>query len=163
VSGSRPPLTCAQFEAILRALGFAPAPKKQQPDGSHENWIATIDGKYRKVTVDCPKAPFSPDLIHSMAKQAGITVKRVYEIHFGLAPQPEAAAEPATTADRPLPSAEPLFPESAAAFLSTRLSCAGCPWHGLGSETRTGNMVGYTRAAHCPQCGRFLAQVPLPE
>jgi hypothetical protein len=50
---------------------------------SHEHWVATIDGKFRKVTVDCPKAPFSQDLITSMAKQAGMTKKKIYEIHFG--------------------------------------------------------------------------------
>jgi len=34
---------------------------------SHEDWVATIDGRFRKVTVDCPKAPFSQELISSMA------------------------------------------------------------------------------------------------
>jgi hypothetical protein len=51
---------------------------------SYEHWVAEIDGKFRKVTVDCPKAPFSPDLIGSMAKQAGVTKKQVYEIHFSM-------------------------------------------------------------------------------
>jgi hypothetical protein len=51
---------------------------------SHEHWVAEIDGKFRKVTVDCQKAPFSPDLIGSMAKQAGVTKKQVYEIHFSM-------------------------------------------------------------------------------
>jgi hypothetical protein len=35
------------------------------------------------VTVDCPKAPFSQDLIGSMAKQAGVTKMTIYDIHFG--------------------------------------------------------------------------------
>lgn len=41
------------------------------------------NGRFHKVTVDCPKAPFSQDLIGSMAKQAGVTKKRIYEIYFG--------------------------------------------------------------------------------
>lgn len=45
--------------------------------------MATINGRFRKVTVDCPKAPFSQDLITSMAHQAGVTKKRIYDIHFG--------------------------------------------------------------------------------
>jgi hypothetical protein len=50
---------------------------------SHEDWVATIDGRFRKVTVDCPKAPFSHDLIKWMAAQAGVTKKMIYDIHFG--------------------------------------------------------------------------------
>jgi predicted RNA binding protein YcfA (HicA-like mRNA interferase family) len=51
--------------------------------GSHEQWVGHVGGKFRKVTVDCPKAPFSPDLISSMAKQAGVTKKIIYDFHFG--------------------------------------------------------------------------------
>ena len=58
---------------------------------SHEDWVATIDGVFRKVTVDCPKAPFSQDLIQSMAKQAGVTKKIIYDMHFKRAPAPKPA------------------------------------------------------------------------
>ncbi len=81
MSGHHPPLTCEQFKAVLKLLGFEPRPMKSGT--SHEHWIAVVDGQFRKVTVDCPKAPFSQDLISSMAKQAGVTKKKVYEIHFG--------------------------------------------------------------------------------
>jgi hypothetical protein len=90
MSGQHPPLTCDQFKAVLATLGFA---KRAPRSGTtHEDWVATIDGVFRKVTVDCPKAPFSQELISSMARQAGVTKKRIYEIHFGLREQ----AQPAT-------------------------------------------------------------------
>jgi predicted RNA binding protein YcfA (HicA-like mRNA interferase family) len=82
MSGHHPPLSCSDFKAILKKLGFSHRPKKSGT--SHEDWVATIDGKFRKVTVDCPKAPFNQDLIDSMAKQAGVTKKRIYEIYRGL-------------------------------------------------------------------------------
>jgi predicted RNA binding protein YcfA (HicA-like mRNA interferase family) len=69
MSGQHPPLTCDQFKAVLAALGFTQRPQKSGT--THEQWVRTTDGKFCKVTVDCPKAPFSPDLIGSMAKQAG--------------------------------------------------------------------------------------------
>lgn len=50
---------------------------------SHEDWVAAYQGRFYKVTVDCPKAPLSQDLIQSMARQAGVTKKIIYEIHFG--------------------------------------------------------------------------------
>ena len=42
---------------------------------SHEDWVSNAGGYFRKVTVDCPKAPFSQDLISSMARQAGVNKK----------------------------------------------------------------------------------------
>ena len=82
MSGHHPPITCADFKAILTRLGFVYRPGRSGT--SHEDWIATVNGQFRKVTVDCPKAPFSQDLISSMAKQAGVTKKRIYEIYFTL-------------------------------------------------------------------------------
>jgi predicted RNA binding protein YcfA (HicA-like mRNA interferase family) len=81
MSGQRPPLTCSQFENVLKQLGFEQRPMKSGT--SHRDWIGNVGGRFRKVTVDPPKAPFSHDLIHSMAHQAGVTVKRIYAIHFG--------------------------------------------------------------------------------
>jgi predicted RNA binding protein YcfA (HicA-like mRNA interferase family) len=81
MSGHYPPLTCSEFKDILLKLGFQK--RKSRSGSSHEQWVATIDDCFRKVTVDCPKAPFSPDLISSMARQAGTTKKRIYDIHFG--------------------------------------------------------------------------------
>jgi predicted RNA binding protein YcfA (HicA-like mRNA interferase family) len=83
VSGHHPPLTCDEFKAVLRKHGFAPRPRKGQTAGSHEHWVKRDDWRIWKVTVDCPKAPFSHDLISSMARQAGLTRKQVYETHFG--------------------------------------------------------------------------------
>jgi hypothetical protein len=82
MSGQQPPLTCDEFKAVLSSLDFI---KRAQRSGTtHEAWVATINGRFRKVTVDCPNAPFSQDLIASMAAQAGVTKKTIYEIHFGL-------------------------------------------------------------------------------
>jgi predicted RNA binding protein YcfA (HicA-like mRNA interferase family) len=71
------PLTCAQVKQILTKLGFKPRPQKGT---SHEQWVKyDQDGNLLgKVTVDCPKAPFSQDLIAFMARQAGVTKKDFY-------------------------------------------------------------------------------------
>jgi len=81
MSSHHPPLTCSQFETILAKLGFKPRP--QTSGTTHVHWVRRYKGVLYKVTVDCPKAPFSPDLITSMASQAGVTRKIIYDIHFG--------------------------------------------------------------------------------
>ncbi len=78
MSSHYPPLTCEQVKNILINLGFER--RTSQGGGtSHEQWIKDSDGKRYKVTVDCPKAPFSQILISSMARQAGVTKKKFYE------------------------------------------------------------------------------------
>ncbi len=106
MSAQQPPLTCDQFKSVLSKLGFVKRPKKAGT--SHEDWVATINGVFRKVTVDCPKAPFSQDLIASMAKQAGVTKKIIYNYHFGRINSP-AANTPFTgaTQDAPAPTKRP--------------------------------------------------------
>lgn len=64
-----------EVKRILRALGFEP---RKGGSGSHEQWIKDEAGRRHKVTVDCPKAPFSPTLIASMARQAGVSKKAFY-------------------------------------------------------------------------------------
>ncbi len=69
------PLTCKEVKSILKNLGFY----LRDTVGSHENWVPkdpNVD--FRKVTVDCPKAPFSPILVGFMHKQAGVTKKQFY-------------------------------------------------------------------------------------
>lgn len=61
--------TCKQVKSALTRAGFAFARQK----GSHEHWTKLESGKKSLVTVDCPKAPFSPILVSSMAKQAGLS------------------------------------------------------------------------------------------
>lgn len=75
MSGVYPPLTCREVKQILSSLGFTQRPTKGT---SHEQWVRHCDGNFFKVTVDCPKSPFSQDLISSMAKQAGISKKEFY-------------------------------------------------------------------------------------
>jgi predicted RNA binding protein YcfA (HicA-like mRNA interferase family) len=75
MSSVHPPLTCKQVKQILSALGFSP---RQQKGTSHEQWIKDAPSQRFKVTVDCPKSPFSPDLISSMARQAGVSKKEFY-------------------------------------------------------------------------------------
>ena len=70
-----PPLTCDEVKQALTKLGFS---RVKRHGGSHEQWIKTVDGRRFKVTVDCPKAPFSPTMIASMANQAGISVNELY-------------------------------------------------------------------------------------
>ncbi|MFZ2172034.1 MAG: hypothetical protein WAW61_20635 [Methylococcaceae bacterium] len=47
---------------------------------SHEQWVKEENGRLYKVTVDCPKAPFSQALIKSLAEQAGVKKKDFYRI-----------------------------------------------------------------------------------
>jgi hypothetical protein len=90
MSGQHPPITCADFKEILKVLGFSKRDRKKQSSGSHEDWVGTDgSGKFRKVTVDCPKAPFSQDLISSMARQAGVTKSKIYEIYFNKSSAPK--------------------------------------------------------------------------
>ncbi len=75
MSGRFHPLTCKQVKTILSNLGF----KLRDHNGtSHEQWIKRTEDSFYKVTVDCPKQPFSQDLISSMAKQAGVSKKEFY-------------------------------------------------------------------------------------
>ena len=76
MSGQHPPITCRELKAILRHLGFSHATTA----GSHEQWTKIEGGKKFKVTVDCPKSPFTQTLINSMAAQAGVTKKDFYRI-----------------------------------------------------------------------------------
>lgn len=68
------PLEAREVKTILKALGFV----FREQRGSHEQWVS-IGLPFRKVTLDCPKAPFSHTLIQSMARQARVTVKQFYE------------------------------------------------------------------------------------
>ncbi len=76
MSGEQPPITCKELKAILTYLGFVFSTQ----EGSHEQWVLVKNKIKYKVTVDCPKAPFSQFLIKSMATQAGCTKKDFYKI-----------------------------------------------------------------------------------
>jgi len=85
VSSQHPPLTCKQLKAALTLLGFKATPQKSGT--SHEHYVASVRGRFRKVTVDCPKAPFGPVLIGSMCNQAGISKKELYAAVNGKIPK----------------------------------------------------------------------------
>jgi predicted RNA binding protein YcfA (HicA-like mRNA interferase family) len=72
-----PPLTCRQVKAALKDAGFE---ERKGNGSSHEKWVKTGENTRWIVTVDCPKAPFSKDLIKSMAKQAGMSTKDFHEL-----------------------------------------------------------------------------------
>lgn len=71
------PLTCKEVKAILKKLGFEPRPQKGT---SHEQWVKKTEHDFWKVTVDCPKEPFSQELIKSIASQAGLSKKEFYKL-----------------------------------------------------------------------------------
>ena len=73
MSSQHPPLTCADVKRILRHLGFEP---RKGAGTSHEQWVKDEGGRRYKVTVDCPKAPFSATLLDSMGRQAGLGGKK---------------------------------------------------------------------------------------
>jgi predicted RNA binding protein YcfA (HicA-like mRNA interferase family) len=69
MSGAYPPLTTKDIKMILAHLGFVARPQKGT---SHEQWVKEANGKLFKVTVDCPKSPFSKTLIKtSRIKEEG--------------------------------------------------------------------------------------------
>lgn len=71
------PLKYKEIITGLKALGFKMKPKTGT---SHEQWIRVDSrGKYL-VTVDKHHAPFSRDLIKSMARQAGLNSKKFHSI-----------------------------------------------------------------------------------
>jgi predicted RNA binding protein YcfA (HicA-like mRNA interferase family) len=78
MGGKYRPLTCKEVKSILKKMGFVPRPQRGT---SHEQWVKYDDAGnlLAKVTVDCPKAPFSQDLITFMAMQAGVSKKDFYE------------------------------------------------------------------------------------
>lgn len=75
MSSHHPPLTDRQVIGALLLLGFT---QRKNNAGSHDSYVGTFRGKFRKVTVDKPKSPFSHDLIRSMAKQAGLSRRELY-------------------------------------------------------------------------------------
>jgi predicted RNA binding protein YcfA (HicA-like mRNA interferase family) len=76
MSGEQPPITCKELKAIIAYLGFV----FDTQEGSHEQWVLIKNNRKYKVTVDCPKAPFSQFLLKSMAAQAGCSKKDFYNI-----------------------------------------------------------------------------------
>ena len=75
MSGQHPPLDCRQVKSILKHYGF----RLRNQVGSHEQWVGKVGGRFRKVTVDCPKEPFTRDLLNFMIEQSGLTRKQWYE------------------------------------------------------------------------------------
>lgn len=85
MSGHHPPLSAKEVVKALLMLGFV----YRKPTGggsSHDHYVGEFRGKFRKVTVDEPKAPFSHDLIRSMAKQAGLSKAELYAAVKGKTP-----------------------------------------------------------------------------
>lgn len=76
MSSQHPPIDCRDFKRILKKLGFEPGNQV----GSHQHWKKVENGRLYKVTVDCPKSPFTGRLLDLMAAQAGVSKKRIYEV-----------------------------------------------------------------------------------
>lgn len=68
------PLTAREVKTIAKNLGFS----HRNTVGSHEQWVRESPPPFRKMTIDCPKAPFSDTLIKYMALQAGVSVREFY-------------------------------------------------------------------------------------
>lgn len=76
------PLKYSEVIAGLKALGFEMKPKTGT---SHEQWIKYGDNTKWVVTVDKHHAPFSRDLIKSMARQAGMDARKFHALCRGTA------------------------------------------------------------------------------
>ncbi|BCZ39843.1 TPA: type II toxin-antitoxin system HicA family toxin [Serratia marcescens] len=86
------PLKYAEVVSGLRALGFEMKPKTGT---SHEQWIRKTANSKHVVTVDKHHAPFSRDLIKSMAKQAGVDAKKFHALCRGDCTLKDIGLEPA--------------------------------------------------------------------
>lgn len=76
------PLKYVEIIKGLTLLGFSMKPKTGT---SHEQWIKKTEKDKWVVTVDKHHAPFSRDLIKSMAKQAGIDARKFHALCQGRA------------------------------------------------------------------------------
>ncbi|HAV1768690.1 type II toxin-antitoxin system HicA family toxin [Enterobacter hormaechei] len=87
-------LTPLKYDEVIRglkALGFEMKPKTGT---SHEQWVKVSNGKKQLVTVDKHHAPFSRDLIKSMARQAGMNDRKFHALCKGTATLVELGLEP---------------------------------------------------------------------
>lgn len=76
MSGHYPPLDHGCVAKILTHLGFSPRPQKGT---SHQQWVKA-GPQFAKVTLDKPKSPYTRDLIASIARQARISKRKLYEL-----------------------------------------------------------------------------------
>ncbi|MBS0854942.1 MULTISPECIES: type II toxin-antitoxin system HicA family toxin [unclassified Tatumella] len=74
------PLKYTEVVKGLQILGFE---MKVKTGTSHEQWIRKTESTKHVVTVDKHHAPFSRDLIKSMAKQAGIDSRKFHSLCRG--------------------------------------------------------------------------------
>lgn len=74
------PLKYVEVVRALTALGFE---MKAKSGTSHEQWIRKTDTTKHVVTVDKHHAPFSRDLIKSMARQAGVDARKFHALCRG--------------------------------------------------------------------------------
>ena len=78
-AGKIPPLTYKEVITGLKKLGF-----KQQKNKAtgHEQWVAENpkDDTFKKVTVSKHSAPFRKELVKSMAKQAGVSLREFFQL-----------------------------------------------------------------------------------
>ena len=87
-------LTPLKYDEIifgLKQLGFEMKPKTGT---SHEHWVKISEGKKYLVTVDKHLAPFSRDLITSMAKQAGVNARKFHALCRGSATLKDLGLQP---------------------------------------------------------------------
>jgi len=73
--GKLPPVKHKDVKACLIRLGFE---KRKTKGTSHEHYVAHINGKFHKVTLDGHLSPYSINLIKSMANQAGFSNHREF-------------------------------------------------------------------------------------
>lgn len=82
MGGRNFPLTDEEVIRALLLLGF----EFKETKGGHHQYAGYGRGRYCKITVDKHLAPFSQDLITSMARQANLTKKELYQACCGNKP-----------------------------------------------------------------------------
>lgn len=86
------PLKYAEVVRALQIMGFEMKPKTGT---AHEQWIRKTATTKHVVTVDKHHAPFSRDLIKSMAKQAGVDARKFHALCRGDCTLKDIGLEPA--------------------------------------------------------------------
>lgn len=87
-------LTPLKYDEVIRGLRMMGFVMKPKTGTSHEQWIKIADDKKYVVTVDKHHAPFSRDLIKSMARQAGVNDRKFHALCRGTASLSDIGLQP---------------------------------------------------------------------
>jgi len=72
------PMACRHAERALHGLGFVEQ-RKRNSGSSHRNFKKVVNGRLRKVTLDCHKGEVAAKNVKSIISQAGVSAKEFFK------------------------------------------------------------------------------------